>query len=220
MTTQLNKNSDTINSILKNDFIDLLREIKRQNANIEDLIQKLESSDFFQAPASTKYHNAYIGGLVEHSLNVYYNLESLIDMKGLKGYIDEDSILICGLLHDISKMNFYEITSRNEKVYSENGSKFDELGKFDWKARLAFKIKDSKERFIYGNHEETSEFMIKTYIPLTVEESVAILNHHGGKGFDSIPIDTISDKYNKYPLASLLHIADMMAAYVDENESF
>lgn len=214
----IHKNSTEVNNILKADFIDLLREIKRPNANIEGLINKLESSDFFQAPASTKYHNAYVGGLLEHSLNVYYNLYSLVELKGLFSYIDLDSILICGLLHDISKMNFYEPSSRNRKVYHENGSKYDELGRFDWISEFSYKIKEPKDRFIYGNHEETSEFMIKSYIPLTVEESVAILNHHGGKGYDSIPIQHISDKYNRYILSSLLHVADMIATYIDENE--
>lgn len=216
----IHNNSDEVNAILKKDFINLLREIKRPNSNIEGLIQKLESSDFFSAPASTKYHNSYIGGLVEHSLNVYYNLYSLVELKGLLSYIDPDSIIICGLLHDISKMNFYELTSRNEKVYHENGTKFDSLGKFDWQSTLSFKVKDVTERFTYGNHEETSEFMIRTFIPLKVSESVAILNHHGGMGYDSIPIETISDKYNKYVLASLLHMADFMAAYVDEREVY
>lgn len=214
----IHKNSDEVNAILKADFIDLLREIKRPNANIEGLINKLESSDFFQAPASTKYHNSYIGGLLEHSLNVYYNLYSLVELKGLLPYIDPDSMLICGLLHDMSKMNYYELYVRNEKVYHEDGTKYDSIGNFDWESNLYFKVKDPNDRFIYGNHEETSEFMIKTYIPLTVEESVAILNHHGGKGYDSIPIQHISDKYNKYPLSSLLHTADMLATYIDENE--
>lgn len=214
----IKKQSEQVNKILKDDFINLLREIKRPNANIEGLIQKLESSDFFSAPASTKYHGAYIGGLVEHSLNVYYNLISLVEMKCLEGYFDEDSLIICGLLHDLSKMNFYEVTSRNEKIYSENGSKFDELGRFDWQASLSFKVRDVKNRFIYGNHEETSEFMVKSFIPLTVEESVAILNHHSGMSFDSVPPSAVSDKFNRYPLAVLLHMADFLAAYVDERE--
>lgn len=216
----IRRNSDEVNAILKADFIDLLKEIKRPNANIEGLINKLESSDFFTAPASTKYHNAYIGGLVEHSLNVYYNLYSLAEMKGILPYLDPDSLLICGLLHDISKMNFYEIASRNEKVYHENGTKFDNIGKFDWQSVMSFKVKDVNDRFTFGNHEETSEFMVRTFIPLEVSESVAILNHHGGMGYDSVPVGTISDKYNKYVLASLLHMADFMAAFVDERESY
>lgn len=210
-------NSEKVNEILKQEFIDLLREIKRPNANIEGLIQKLESSDFFRAPASTRFHNAYVGGLVEHSLNVYYNLYSLLEMKGLLPYTDPDSILICGLLHDMSKMNFYELYIKNEKVYREDGSKQDALGRFDWESHYCFKVRDVKNRFIYGNHEETSEFMVKSYIPLTVEESVAILNHHSGMGHDSVPASQVSDKYNRYPLAAMLHMADFMATYIDEN---
>ena len=214
----MNKYSDDVVNKLKNEFVELLTKIERPNANIEGLIKKLESSDFFRAPASTRYHNAFKGGLLDHSLNVYYNLRYLVDVKGLKEHISEESIIICGLLHDISKMNFYEPSTRNRKVYNENGSKYDELGRFDWISEFSYKIKDSNDRFIYGNHEETSEFMIKTYIPLSVDESVAILNHHGGMGYDSIPPTTISDKYNRYPLSSLLHMADFLATYIDENE--
>lgn len=209
--------SDEVLSCFKTEFIELLTTIKRPNANINGLIQRLESSDFFRAPASTKYHNAFKGGLVDHSLNVYHNLKNLVEMKELQEYITEESIIICGLLHDISKMNFYEPSARNKKVYHENGLKYDELGRFDWVSEFCYKVKDAKERFIYGNHEETSEFMIKTYIPLSVDESVAILNHHGGMGYDSIPIQTISDKYNRYCLSSLLHMADFLATYIDEN---
>lgn len=213
-----NKYSDEVLSKLKTDFINLLQTINRPNANIDGLIQKLESSDFFRAPASTRFHNAFKGGLLEHSLNVYYNLRYLVEVKGLKEYISEESIIICGLLHDMAKINFYEPSSRNRKVYHDNGTKYDELGRFDWVAEFSYKIKDAQDRFVFGNHEETSEFMIKTYIPLSVDESVAILNHHGGMGYDSIPPATISDKYNRYPLSSLLHMADFLATYIDENE--
>lgn len=216
-----NKYSQNVLSANEIEFINLLRKIDRPNARIDLLIDKLEASDFFTAPASTKYHCAYKGGLVEHSLNVYHNLVNLVDIKGLKPVIDETSIIICGLLHDLSKMNFYEVYYKNEKVYHENGSKYDNLGRFDWESKPYYKIKDAKDRFVFGNHEETSEFMIRSFIPLSVEESVAILNHHGGMGYDSIPPATISDKYNKYPLSSLLHMADFLATYIDErDESF
>lgn len=200
-------------------FISLLREIKRPDCNIDGLINKLEHSDFFEAPASAKYHNAYIGGLVEHSLNVYHNLKNLIELKGLKQYFDEDSIIICGLLHDMAKMNYYEVTMRNEKVYREDGNKYDELGRFDWVSTPSFRTRKPEDRFIYGNHEETSQFMVSRYIPLTVEESVAILNHHCGMSYDCIKEGAgLSDKLIKYPLTTLLHLADMLATYVDESE--
>ena len=210
------KYSEDVRLANKQKFIDLLRKIQRPNANIDGLIKKLETSDFFTAPASTKYHNAYKGGLVEHCLNVYYNLTHLVDIKGLKSEIDETSIIICGLLHDLSKMNFYEVYYKNKKVYSENGSKYDNLGFFDWVSEECYKVKDAHDRFIFGNHEETAEFMVRSFIPLSVEESVAILNHHGGMGYDSIPPSTISDKYNRYPLTSLLHAADFLSTYIDE----
>ena len=38
---------------------------------LEDLLSWLQKSDFFTAPASTKYHGAYEGGLCEHSMDVY-----------------------------------------------------------------------------------------------------------------------------------------------------
>lgn len=194
----------------------LLRSIKRPGADIEGLINKLKESDFETAPASTKYHNCFIGGLLDHSLNVYYNLESLVRNKQLEDIIPKDSIIICGLLHDISKINFYERGFRNKKVYSQDGSKWDDLGRFDWVSEECWNVRPEKDRFIYGNHEETSEFMVRQYIPLKVAESVAILNHHAGQGHDSTNMN-ISGLFHRYPLANLLHVADMIATFTDEN---
>lgn len=200
---------------MKEDFIALLRRIKRPNANIEGLIDKLETTDFFTAPASTRYHNACYGGLLAHSLNVYNNLEMLVKMKGLEEVIHEESIIICGLLHDLAKMNFYEPSVRNKKVYSEDGSKYDELGTFDWVSERVWSVRPVEQRFIYGSHEETSEFMVRCYIPLKIDESIAILHHHSGMSNDST-VKNISDFYVRYPVAHLLHLADMLATYLDE----
>jgi len=202
----------------KNTFIDLLRKINRDGANIEGLISKLESSDFFIAPASTSWHNALKGGLVDHSLNVYYNLKSLVKNKHLEEVIPEETIIICSLLHDLSKMNFYEKSIRNVKVYSDTGSKYDNLGRFDWVSEEVYKVVHESKRFQYGNHEENSEFMIRCFIPLTLEESIAILHHHGGKGFDSTQ-QNISYIMSKNPLLTLLHAADMISTFVDESMS-
>lgn len=202
----------------KKTFIDLLRNIKRDGANIEGLISKLESSDFFVAPASTSWHNAIKGGLVDHSLNVYYNLKSLVKNKHLEEVIPEETIIVCSLLHDLSKMNFYEKSIRNIKVYSDTGSKYDNLGRFDWVSEEVYKVVHESKRFQYGNHEENSEFMIRCFIPLTLEESIAILHHHGGKGFDSTQ-QNISYIMSKNPLLTLLHAADMISTFVDESMS-
>ena len=201
---------------MKGDFIALLRKINRPNANIEGLIQKLEATDFFIAPASTKYHNCCYGGLLAHSLNVYNNLEMLVKMKGLEESIPKDSIRICGLLHDMAKINLYEPTVRNKKVYSETGSKWDEMGRFDWVAERAWSVKSEKDRFIYGSTEENSVYMVQCYIPLMLAESAAILNHRGGIGGSSEKVAIASASFTRFNLALLLHEADMIATYIDE----
>ena len=208
--------SDEFIAYNKEKFIDLVKSINREGAKIDALLNKLENSDFFEAPASTKYHNNFPGGLCDHSLNVYYNLCSLIKSKQLEEKISEDSIKIVALFHDISKMNLYEKTAFNKKVYCKNGDKFDDLGNFTWKSELGYKRKDCDKRFVYGNHEQTSEYMIRNFIPLTLEESIAILHHMGGKAIDSCPMVT-SEVFDTYPLALLLHTADLLSTFIDEN---
>ena len=122
--------------------------------------------------------------------------EGYLDTRSMIMHIiDEESIVICALLHDMSKMNFYEKTFKNVKVYSEYGSKRDEGGTFDWVAQASYKTVDVEKRFLYGNHEETSEFMVRQYIPLKLEESVAILNHHFSMSYDCVPVESVSLKH-------------------------
>ena len=202
----------------KEEFISLVNSINRE-FNKERLIDWLENkSDFFTAPATTKYHCAYEGGLCEHSLNVYYALKNLnygympelvatseeIEQGIHKYKYDEDTLKIVGLLHDISKSNYYEMFSRNVK--DSNGN---------WTQVLDYKVRDDK--FIYGNDEQNTEFMVSTFIPLTLDEKVALLHKSGGKAFDSTQ-ENIPTIFNKYQLAVLLHCADMLSCYILENE--
>ena len=198
----------------KQEFINILSTIKREGAKIEELVAKLTRSDFFTAPASTKYHCDYEGGLCEHSLNVYYNLRNLVNRQGLdEACYNEESIIICGLLHDISKMNRYEKTARNKKVYCEDGKQYDELGRFKWISETGWQTRAN--HFVYGSHEMTSEYIVRQFIPLTLDESVAILHHMGSMAWDSAK-DNIGDVFNQYTLALLLYMADMTSCYIDE----
>jgi len=197
----------------KEKFIEIVNSIEREGFFKEQLIAKLENSDFFYAPASTKYHNSYKGGLCEHCLNVYNNLVKLNEMKNTQ--LSEDTMKIVALFHDLAKMNFYETYFQNKKRYHAGGSKKDEGGNYDWEAVTAYKIREANERFIFGNHEQTSEFMLRTYCPLTYEESIAVLHHHGGMSWDSAK-DNIGEVFARYPVALLLYMADMMSAYIDE----
>lgn len=194
-------------------FTELLRSTDREG--VEAIIDYLDTkTDFKEAPASTKYHGAKEGGLLEHSLLVYDTMDKTI--KAVEANIPDDSIKICALLHDISKVNLYEKTTFNKKVYSKDGSKWDSGGHFDWVAVNGYKTVDYENKFIYSNHEATSEFIVRQFIPLHIEESVAILHHHGSLGWDSIPVAALSDIYNKYPIAMFLHSADMIATFYNK----
>lgn len=187
----------------KQEYLSLVRTITREGSEIDRLVAWLERSDFFTAPASTKYHASYKGGLCQHSLNVYRALKTLLEAFNV--VLDVDSLIIASLFHDISKANYYESYLRNVKD-EESGQ---------WNKVEDYRVKDVTSRFIYGSHEETSNFMINSFIPLTVDEQVAILHHHGGMGYDSSKTD-VGMIYTKYNLAFLLHFADMKACYMDE----
>ena len=100
---------------MKEEFLQILRKVKREG--IEDLINFLEKSDFFRAPASTRFHGSHEGGLVEHSLKVYEILKHKVGKCIVDINIPEESIIIIGLLHDICKTNFYKVDYSNAKMH-------------------------------------------------------------------------------------------------------
>lgn len=105
---------------MKEEFIELLRSTKREG--IENLLNFLEKSDFYTAPASTRFHGNYEGGLLEHSMKVYEIFKEKIKASGLS--TPEDTVIIAPLLHDICKTNYYKVDYRNAKMQEENGRKF------------------------------------------------------------------------------------------------
>lgn len=210
----------------KTRFLNLVTSIQREGIDMTRLIAQLEGSDFFDAPASAMYHNAFRGGLCQHSLNVYDTLvdfcEALYppecdDMENIVARTcpySEDSLKIVALFHDFDKMNKYERTVKNQKNYWEGGSKYDEMGKYDWVSVPGYKKKEDKDVFTIGTHGENSTYMTETFIPLSAEEHCAILNHHSV--YDN-PKNNITGIYNKYHLACLLHLADMASTYCLES---
>lgn len=186
-------------------------------AGIEELITYLrEFCDFYTAPASAVYHSNYKGGLCQHSLNVYHNMVKLNELYEL-GYNNE-TLIITGLLHDLAKVDYYEYYVQNRKQYKLSGRQYDDNGNFDWVQVGTYKVKDSKERSnVYSEHGVCSMLMANKFIKLTEEENVAIINHHMDLDKSGYPRTDISEIYNRYPLATLLHIADLMSTYIDEN---
>ena len=198
-------------------FLQLVEKLRCiEGAKIDLLLDYLNNSDFFTAPASTIYHCDYAGGLCLHSLNVYDSICSLVTAFGLEDRLDPTSLIIVSLFHDISKINHYEKYIKNEKIYSPEGKQYDNMGKYSWVSSEAFKVKDVKERFLAGDHGFNSFFILSKYIPLMDEEIIAIINHHCGMDTGN-PLKDLSAILSKNPLAVLLHMADFISCYIKEN---
>lgn len=184
----------------KSTFLMLARDdIKRDG--IEALLSWLEASDFFTAPASTKFHLSEEGGLCAHSINVYERLVRLCEAEWGEDGFNRESVAIIGLFHDLCKTNIYKVEMRNVK---ENG---------EWVQKPYFTVDDSLP---YG-HGEKSVYMLSGFMKLTREEAMAINWHMGG--FDlrvQAGSYDYSKAYNKYPLALMIHLADMQATFLDE----
>lgn len=181
---------------MKEKFIELLRSTNREG--IEDLIAFLDKTDFFTAPASTRFHGSFEGGLLEHSLKVYEILDYKVKHCVIDMNVSEDTIKLVALLHDICKLNFYKVDYRNAK---------NALGK--WEKVPYYTIDDT---IPYG-HGEKSVMMISEYIKLTPEEKYSIRWHMGYTEPKEL-YNTIGSAYKKYPLALLTHEADLEATYL------
>ena len=180
---------------MKEQFIELLRSTNREG--IENLINFLEKTDFFKAPASTRFHGDYEGGLLEHSMKVYEIFKEKVKNASIEMNVSNDTIIISALLHDVCKANFYKVDYRNAK---------NELGV--WEKVPYYTIDD---QIPYG-HGEKSVMMISEFIKLTPEEKYAIRWHMGFTEPKEV-YNTIGAAYKKYPLALLLFEADLEATY-------
>ena len=184
----------------KEEFLNIAREnIKREG--LENLINWLVTTDFFEAPASSKFHLAEAGGLCKHSINVYKRMLNLATAEYGEENVNRETIAICGLFHDICKCCFYKTEYRNVK---ENG---------EWVQKPYYAVDDMLP---YG-HGEKSVYIINGYMRLTREEALAINWHIGG--FDKRVVGgdfEFSKAYYKYPICVLMHMADVMATYLDE----
>ena len=186
---------------IKEEFIDIYKtNITREGS--DKLLEYLTSSksDFFTAPASTRYHSAYAGGLARHSLNVYHCMkdymarERVAQVYGLTA--SEETIAVTALLHDICKVNFYKTDYRNSK--NDQGV---------WEKVPYYTIDD---KLPYG-HGEKSVYIISGFMRLSRDESFAIRYHMGFSGNEDK--NSIGRAFELFPLAFALSTADMEASY-------
>ena len=180
------------------------KHIKRDGS--DNLLDWLITTDFFTAPASSKFHSAYEGGLCEHSINVFNRFVKVLTMEYGENFTDKismESVAIIALLHDLCKVNFYKTEYRNVKVDGQ------------WVQVPYYSVEDTLP---YG-HGEKSVYIISGFMKLSREEAMAI-NWHSGAFDDRVRGGSygMSEAYYKFPTAMLFHSADMMATYLDETK--
>lgn len=191
----------------KEQFLHIYNEkITREGA--DKLLDFLENkSDFFTAPASTRFHGAYEGGLLRHSLNVYECLLSYLERERVKEQykiaVSDETAAIVALLHDICKVNFYMVQMRN--------SKNEKTGQ--WEKVPYYTINDTLP---YG-HGEKSVYMISGFMRLSRAEAMAIRWHMGFSGGEDP--NTVGKALEMYPLAFAMTVADMEASYFMEGSA-
>jgi len=179
--------------------------IKRDGS--QRLLEWIRSTDFYTAPASTRFHGAFPCGLVQHSLNVFHRLKQEYELEHGPDLTPEqlETVAIVALLHDLCKANYYDVEMRNRK--NEQGQ---------WEKYPAYIVND---KLPYG-HGEKSVYIVSGFMRLTREEAMAIRWHMGG--FDDSAKGgsySVGNAFEMFPLAVLVHLADMKATYFDENEA-
>lgn len=179
------------------------RDIRR--SGIQDLMNWLENTDFYTAPASTKYHGCFEGGLVQHSLNVFSQLKKLCTWYGDCIHYDllgeSESIAIVSLFHDLCKVGSYKTEMRWRK---DSNNRWEQYPTYTF-----------KEDFAYGGHGPKSVFLVQSFINLTPEEASAINCHMGA--WDLSTYGNPSAVFERNLLAWLLHVADEAATYISDN---
>jgi len=148
----------------------------------------LDALGFFTAPASTKYHGAYEGGLFDHSLEVAKQLDNLTDKLGLE-WVSPNSPIVVGLFHDLCKCDNYvwDIETDSYKYNPE---------------------------IILPGHGEKSVIMLQKLIPLTDEEIACIRWHMGAYEKDPKMWEYYNRAIENYPNVLYTHTADMIASKI------
>jgi len=164
------------------EIMKLLKMVKRRGMG--KLIKFLEDNDYFTAPASTKFHGNFEGGLAEHSLRVYEALYHL-DVW-LKTKLELETMIICGLLHDVCKLGIYKKELKEDKS-------------LQWVRNDPFPV----------GHSEKSITILQEFIKLTPQEIVLIRWHMGA--YDPALKQNSRDLARYFPEYKLLYFADDIA---------
>ena len=207
----------------KKKFEDYVATVKREGIN--DLMNYLQKTDFFVAPASTRFHNSVPGGLCDHSLGV---LDCLCKKKTspywaeVLAEIPDESFIISALFHDMCKANFYVATTKNQKTYDPEKVasaepwqvKHDSRGRFVWETIDAYSVDDQEPL----GHGSKSVIMLQRFIKLTDVEIYAI-NYHMGFSLPDTEYSALSSAMQKHPFCLALIEADLESTLMEDRRN-
>lgn len=205
-------------------FEELMRQVNREGKG--ELLKYIkEETDFFTAPASTNFHLACEGGLLQHSLNVYDCLmlkKQNPVWEPILRDVPQESLIIVSLLHDLCKANFYVKGTKNVKTYDPEKVaaaekwqvKHDAQGDFIWETVPGYRIEDS----LPLGHGEKSVIMIMDHMGLTEEEQIS-LRWHMGFSEEKSTYSSVGKAIELYPIVLCLHEADVEASKLFEDVS-
>lgn len=195
----------------KKEFIDLLRSTNREG--VDYVIEDLEKMGLFTAPASAGHHLNIDGGLVVHSLNVCKAALAIWEaMKPLEPSLEtevkRDSIILSALLHDACKSDIYKPTMKKKR---------NALGQ--WEDAPGYRV--TYKNFPMGHGEKSLVLMLCSGLDLHDDEMLAIRWHMGAWGLNMNSLEELRSYDSarmQYPLVSIIHSADTLAASIMERD--
>lgn len=169
----------------------------------DNIVEMLTENGFFTAPASTKFHGAYKGGLLEHSINVTNTLVRLTKDNGLV-WERAESPYIIGMFHDICKHDQYQHPI-GEPFY-EGATEYRWIDESKW---------EHKSDTLLKGHGDKSVMLLSGYLRLTMEEILCI-RYHMGAFVDQKEWNDYTRAIHAYSNVLWVHTADMIAAHILE----
>lgn len=167
------------------------------NARADSILSWIRSTDFYSAPASTKYHDSQYGGLLVHSLKVYNNAVDLYHLKKFEE-VDIESLTLCSLAHDWCKIGYYTSYMKNVKD--------DKTG--TWHQETAYMV---DQRGVPLGHGVSSMFLASRFVSLDADEALALRWHMGRWNCCEIELSELQKANESCPLVYLIQFADQLA---------
>ena len=193
----------------RSEFLDFMRLPDGSPLATIDVLDYLTSKGFFSAPASTKYHGNYEGGLFDHSLSVAKHLVGLTERLQLK-WKDCRSPYLVGIFHDLCKIDQYKWN-----FYTPEEGKLDFHQRFFIKenGRYMTQIEYNPDTLLKG-HGDKSVMLLSQFYKLT-EEEILCIRYHMGAFTDKSEWNDYTRAVNLYPNVLWTHQADMLASHVE-----